>query len=550
MASFKTVWWIARPSRDPMDFVQALEDLKNATNNFTDQWKYNRQTQKQLETNLGKSGSKRDHNSFSGSGGRTWTAWLREFGFIYYDDKHIVLTSVGQALLSGKNIHENIVKQLLCYQLANPETYKNGENSIFDATVSVHPHRFILEVCLDPRVEGYITKNEINLFCLPVMRDDKLNNAVEHIIAYRAGSLEFKRQQIENFENLDFRERSDKESRSFFKYCLDITNTILKHIEYTGLVNRDKSRNEKAGLYLKDDDGGQLRKLIDYYNDRYPFDDRYLQSESIYGERYGLDVSRYKSKVVTNSKVASPDSKSKRRVKKVLNQYPNLISEDRTEIIKILRQAGFSPEDAIKQALVFEDMQQNQVNELESGFVDSYINQSNAQEFERQTNRIFCAFGFETEFHPAEVDPQPAAGKRNVDILLRMPSKTVALVDSKNHRPVFTLDSGTSGKMGTDYVPGYEGFEGRHVKYFSYIVAKGISGEKNIEDIRNKAVRIDSNFSDLCGTIISADALLGLLNYVRLHEFGSDKTKECVVQLFESNQSYSTFAEIKYFLNL
>lgn len=546
MDTYKTVWWIARPSRDPLDFVPALNDLQRTTNNFTDQWQGNRLVHERLESNLGKSGSKRDHNSQSGSSGRTWTSWLRDFGFIYFDDKHLVLTSVGNALISGQNVYENITKQLLCYQLSNPISL---EKKTYSPDVNVHPHRFTLKVCLDSRLNGYLSVQEITLFCLPTLQDSQINQTITNILEFRSGTEEFKQRQINDFESLDYRRRVDSSSRSFYENCLDITNTLLKHIEYTGLINRTSGRSSQPGLHLKKD-GGKLQTLINQYDERYPFDYRYLQSEAIFGERYGLDVSRFKSKPVTKNKVASSRSKQKLRVQRLLSKHINLPYQELDIITKELQKAGFSPTEAHKQALSVQDMQQDQVSQLNSEFINSYLNQKNDRDFEKQTNLIFKELGFSTAFHPKEVNEQPSAGKRDVDILLRMKNDVVALIDSKNYHPSFALSSALSAIMGTEYVPGYEGFEEKHVRYFAYITANKFSGEKNIDDIRHKAEQTDSKFKDLSGTIISAKALLALLNYVQLNSINIQQSEEYITSLFNSNTTYATFAKIKNHLQI
>src|SRR5690625_8047335 len=91
----RKVWFITRPERDPTFHVDALRALQNSTNNFEVVWYGYREAHKRYESVLASEGLKRAHISHDGSGGRTWVAMLRTFGYVYMiNEGYLILTIV------------------------------------------------------------------------------------------------------------------------------------------------------------------------------------------------------------------------------------------------------------------------------------------------------------------------------------------------------------------------------------------------------------------------------------------------------------------------
>ena len=110
----RQIWFITRPERDPAFHIEALEALRSATNNFTLKWKGNRDLHKEYEQELINIGLKRNSISNDGSGGRTWAAMLRTFSYCYLNKEgYLILTKVGEEILKGNNVINNITKQIV-----------------------------------------------------------------------------------------------------------------------------------------------------------------------------------------------------------------------------------------------------------------------------------------------------------------------------------------------------------------------------------------------------------------------------------------------------
>ena len=65
------------------------------------------------------------------------------------------------------------------------------------------------------------------------------------------------------------------------------------------------------------------------------------------------------------------------------------------------------------------------------------------------------------------------------------------LIDAKNYRSSkFSLPSNLASHMASEYIPNYEGYEGRKVSFFGYIAADQIGGEKNLEKLRKTKITL------------------------------------------------------------
>src|SRR5699024_9681578 len=139
----RKVWFITRPERDPKFHIDALHSLQVATSNFSVKWHGNREVHKKYEYILASEGLKRQNISDDGSGGRTWTAMLRTFGYLYLNNKgYLVLTKVGKKILESEQVWANISKQILTFQIPNAYFLDSSFKPKYEDGFQIRPARF------------------------------------------------------------------------------------------------------------------------------------------------------------------------------------------------------------------------------------------------------------------------------------------------------------------------------------------------------------------------------------------------------------------------
>ena len=155
----RKVWFITRPERDPTFHDDALRALQIATDNFSIIWYGNRDAHKRYEAVLVSEGLKRENISNDGSGGRTWAAMLRTFGYVYLNnDGYLVLTKVGQKILNKEKVRENISKQILTLQIPNAYFLDSGFRPKYEEGFQIRPARFLIRLVNQSILNYYVTK--------------------------------------------------------------------------------------------------------------------------------------------------------------------------------------------------------------------------------------------------------------------------------------------------------------------------------------------------------------------------------------------------------
>ncbi|EKJ3115842.1 AlwI family type II restriction endonuclease [Enterococcus faecalis] len=538
---YRTTWFVTRPQRDPNYFPNALETLKIATNNFKEKWNSNRSIQKEYEVVLADKKLKRANISNDGSGGRTWVAMLRTYSLVYLaDDGRLVPTKVGLALLEGRKKFDNLCKQLLTLQIPNSYFESTGFRPKFAPDFKIRPIRFLIKIVCQEPLDYYVTREEITFFVMTARTDKQINETVAKIVQFRNASEEEKAEMKREIAELDYRKRSDSGARDFETANGDVAHTFMLQAGYTELVEYSDGR-----LFINKatDQLSSTLEELDKYDQRYPFDDRYKISESRFGERAGLDVDSYKSRALTDEKVASNQSKEEKLIQEILMQYPNLPGKSLNEVIDIISK-DFPPKKAQKIAIKIVE-QKSEMPNIDGGFITSYLNQQNDLEFEVQSAEILKSIGFKTVLHPKPV----IQGERtNIDILIHIDESTVAIIDAKNYEQKFLLSANLANHMAAEYIPEYQSYEDKEVKYFGYITASKIGGVSNMKKIVNKVK--DLYGLEVSGLMISASALLGFLDYCLENDIEAAERKKMFLELLNDNQAYEYYGEVAQRLNI
>lgn len=499
----RKVWFITRPERDPQFHPEALKALHEATNGFSVKWVGNREAHLRYEQALIDFGLKRDHLSHDGSGGRTWAAMLKTFAYVYTDDEgRLVPTKVGEALLEGRKVHENITKQILTLQIPNAYFLEPGFRPPFEEGFRIRPARFLIKLTNQSALNYYLTKDEITFFALTAKRDTDLAHITQLVLRYRNASPEEQAEiRKEIAEKYDHRERSDRGAREYAAAHGDVAHTFMMLCDYTDLVKYIRSQH----LAIDPDRNQEVAEFIAAYDRRYPFNTRYLISLQRMAQNNGLDVDSYKASDSEPAKPAARTRKLYRKIRGILANVSSLEGYSTTRVQELLVAEGVSPSDAKKYAFQVLTQVPRGLNE---DFVESYLTEKDARAFEDKTAEVFRMLGFDVVMRP---DPTASAATTRIEILLKYGTDYCGLIDAKKHDK-FQLSPSLAALMSTEYLPNYDGYDGRKVGFFGYITSSDWSGERNLKKISEQA---RERFPDrnIAGIMLSAKVLLGFLDY-------------------------------------
>lgn len=529
----RKVWFITRPERDPKFHVDALRALQIATNGFSIIWYGNRNLHKQYEAVLVSEELKRENISNDGSGGRTWAAMLRTFGYVYLNsDGYLVLTKVGEKLLNSEKVRENISKQILTLQIPNAYFLDSGFRPKFEEDFQIRPARFLVRLVNQSILDYYVTKEEITFFALTAKRDDELFDVTQKILNYRKATDNEKEEMKKSIAiHFDHRKRADSEARDFATAHGDVAHTFMMLCDYTGLV--DYVRGD--ALRLPTEKHNSTSNTLSYIENRYPFNKRYLISLERFAENAGLDVDSYKASAFGSLPPATNRGKSVRKVHRLLSSYPLIQGLTVEQITEILEQE-LSTNEAKKFAF---ELHKQTYESLNEDFVESYLYEENDRIFEDKTGEILRSIGFKVEMRPK---PLGKDVRTEIEILIHVDNETICIIDAKNYREKFTLSANLASHMSSEYLPNYHGYANKSVKYFGYVTANKFGGERHLEKICEKVKLINSEIN-VSGAIFSAKALLGFLDYCLENNLRKEERRNMFLSLF-INKGYNSVAEL------
>lgn len=526
----RQVWFVSRPERDPKFHREALIALQEATENFTVHWKGEREVHKRFEKILAREGLKRENTSEDGSGGRTWAAMLRNFGYCFLTaEGYLLATKVGIAIINGIKVRENITKQILTLQIPNAYYFEPSFRPKFDRGFRIRPARFLIKLTNQSVLDYYVTKEEITFFALTAKLDGDLDQIVANILAFRDADEQAKvAMKIKIAEDFDHRERSDNKARTYEEAYSDVAHTFMLLCDYTELVEYFR----RDALRIPPANSVEVTDKISLFDTRYPYNTRYLISLERMAENNGLDVDSYKATPYRSIAPASNKGKTDRKVQKILADIPDFDSLTKSDIVEKLA-VEFSSRDAEKIAV---DIKQQAYNSLNPDFIEGFLNEQNDRTFEDKTGDILKAIGFDVVMRP-----RPLKGTTTeIEILVKWGQDFCGLIDSKNYRPKFPLSSNLASYMGSEYIPNYEGYEGRSIQFYGYVTASAFGGQSNLHKVTNVAKRVVKR--DIQGIMLNASTLLAFLDYSIENNLPQEQRLNLFLNAVQNN-AYSSLDE-------
>jgi len=528
----RKVWFITRPERDPRFHAEAIKALSEATNNFTIKWQGNREAHKQFEVVLGSKGLKRNNISNDGSGGRTWCAMLKTFAYCYIDhDGYVKPTKVGEALIKGIKEYENVKKQILTLQIPNAYFLESGFRPKFEANFHIRPARFLIKLVQREDLDYYLSKEEITYFVLTAQNDNQLDEVSEKIQVFRQSNDVTKEQMRQKIAvQYDHRARNDHAARDYFQAHADVAHTYMMLCEYTNLV--DYERREailKAEPSLVED----ALKVLDYYDERYPFNARYLISLERMAQNNGLDVDSYKASSYGEIKPANNQGKKQSKISAILNSIPNATELSETELIPFFVSA-FGPKEA-KNIVNELKVPEQSLSTISAAFVEKYLGDLTPADFERETLKIFEAIGFEVVYQPK------VNGKSTeIEILIKHEDKC-GIFDTKHYPNGFALSQSLANYMATEYIPNYLNFDGKELSFYGYITSSKFTGDKKLQSIKELSAKLIGKEID--GIMLTREVLIGFLDYCLENNLSKKERVELFINKI-TNKAFSSLHKL------
>lgn len=495
-------------------------------------WQGNRELQKALERRLAELGIKADGISASGSGGRTWAALARTFGYWYPDaDGFARITPVGEALLRSERIRAHIQKQILCFQLPNGYVNSSDFRPAYCEGYRVFPFRFILRLLLDSETDGFLMRDEIALLLLKVKRDEEYVSVKEEIRHFRRlqqsdGLVIADRGDLVSVVSgaYDHRERRDTQAVSFLAYARD---SALTHMIILRALNPDWFEQADGLLRLLPEAADEARECLAFFDDSYPFDTRYKISSELFSRHYGLDLSRRKNNFPHNGRlVASNGRKQSQQVKAILTE---ILAERPTvspsELLSLIDEPTGLGRRQIERELDALGMLDPTFKALSAEFIDNYLDAATDwnrwRDFERLTAEVFTQLGL-------SVRPLGEGGETiELKLRLRLPTgqPVGGIVDCKSGGH-YRLSVDHRDKMATSYLPSFnhmswpDDHNDTKTGFFGYVVGDQFSGKANFEKIASKALQHDHKVGHVSGFVLNAKCILTLLEKRLQNEVG------------------------------
>ncbi len=274
-------WWVTRPKRKLDSIPEVLATFADISLN--QEWSGQRNTQMSYEEALEQAGLKRigERRDQSGSGGRTYGAWLVSLGLIFRQNRtgHIKLTLAGEAIMNGDSPVDVLKNQILKYQF--PSSFSVGRGVNVHPRFKIRPFRFLLKILSDDRIDNYLTQEEIAKVVI-VDADNESDAVYEKVVAKIIRFREIGDSCLDE----DFLEKYDTAKGEVnydypYRHLMDIANTMINWIEYTQLVKRDSDKR----LVVLPEKQSEVDAIISRVP---PFIDR-VNDHEFFQRKYGLD---------------------------------------------------------------------------------------------------------------------------------------------------------------------------------------------------------------------------------------------------------------------
>ncbi len=493
-------WWVSRPKRKLDTIPQVLGAFSVAAmTGRKDTWSGSQQIHIAFEDELEREGLKRvgERRDHTGSGGRTYAAWLYSLGLIFYQETtgYPFTTLAGDALIKGEPPVEILTAQVLKYQF--PSSF--GERVHVNPKFKVHPFVFLLRLMMDNRI-GSLSEEEMAKCAIPYgFTDSKacFEDVVQRILAFRSDG---DKSLPSDFIDTHQPSRGSVNLAHPYSHLLDIANTMVNWMEYTQLA----ARNDSGLLSILPGKDRDIKKII---SAEWPFIT--LDSAENYQRRYGLDPDHRKdTRNLLETKSISSLQIDSQRVKSIFLAYA--ASKPVPEITKeacdyVAERAGVSYQTAS------DVLMKTYPHGAVGGFMANYYEMAfqgreHAVDFELATTNVFQdVFGYKAQ-HLGQTGSLSAP-----DVLLLSDEEDSyqAVIDCKAYSE-YSISGDHHNRMVHNYVEGIDRYSPYKCRIGFFLYVSGGFGASIDKQLKEEA--------DDCGHHGSGITVMNLIKMVQRHE--------------------------------
>ncbi len=485
-------WWVTRPKRKLNSIPEVLAAFSNVA--LSAQWTRSRSVHIQFEEELERSGLKRigERRDHSGSGGRTYQAWLSSLGLIFIQESTGIpyLTLAGEAIMEGKSPVTVLKNQVLKYQFPSPFGIKTKVSPRFH----VHPFIFILRLLIDERI-CYLTEEEMAKVVMTEGVDDTencLEDVIRKIITFRNdGDRSLPRDFIDTHApstgivNLEHP----------YSHLLDTANTIANWLEYIQLIYREDGKVvllpeklEEVRFILANPPSFIIR----------PDDHEFFQ------RRYGLDPwHRKDTRNLLNTGTVSSRSIEIQRIRQAFIAYSihKPISKINADIVENIAQ-NTGTDASLVENVLYREYPHGAIGGFLSGYYEmAFKGKDEATDFEIATTNIFKdIFGYNAQ-HLGQTGAKSAP-----DVLLISDENGYqSIIDNKAYSR-YSITGDHHNRMVHNYIENIANYSDCQypIGFFTYIAGGFI-------DTIDRQIRAEAEESSVSGSGITVSNMIKLI---------------------------------------
>lgn len=446
-------WWVTRPKRDLTSIPSIVAIFMSVASGQV--WRGNRELHIKLEEALEKHGVKKVgiRRDASGSGGRTYAAWLVSLGLIFStEDGRVFLTCAGEEICAGKPPVAILKNQVLKYQY--PSYFSSNGPSKVSGRFKIHPFIFILRLLTESRLGYYITQEELGRIVIVDAEDESdkcYNYVVDKILAFRDKG--------ESIFTDDYKKEflGDQRDKPYNK-ILDTANTFLNWLNYTQLIEREEGRVSIIPEKME-----EVRAILAR---EWAFISDPLNQEK-YQRKYGLAPGQHKdTRSLLDTKAVTPTIAKTNLIKQafISLSIEKPISRITPEIIELVGQIAGTDKKFTEEVLL-----KNYAHGAIGGFMQNYFDMAfkgrdEATDFEKATVEIFRdVFGFESK-HVGPIGLTPDV------LILSNDEGYQAIIDNKAYSK-YSINNDHHNRMVHNYINNISNYSSSSypLAFFSYV---------------------------------------------------------------------------------
>lgn len=492
VVSIINYWWVTRPKRKLNSVPEVLAAIASVS--LDNEWNGQRNTHLSVEEalesyKLKRIGERREH---SGSGARTYMAWLKSLGLTFTQEStgFLKLTLAGEAILAGEPPVDILKNQVLKYQF--PSAFSVGRNINVNPRFKIRPFRFLLRLLNDPEV-AYLTQEEIAKVIIVNAENESercYKSVVEQLINFRS----FGDSSLDDDFFIKYAPSKGRINLANpYGYLIDIANTLINWIEYTQLAKRDNDM-----LVILEEKINEVNTILSVnpsFIDR-PEQDEYFQ------RKYGIDPKHIKdNRNLTNSRTITSQMIAEQKITQVFisESLKSPIGRiDATVISNVSVESGF--DHRIVEQVLLRKYPHGAIGSFMSGYFEmAFKGRDEATEFEVATVEIFKnVFGMKAE-HVGPIGLTPDV------LVISDDAGYLGVIDNKAYSK-YSITNDHKNRMIHNYIPTYQNGE-YPLAFFTYI-AGGFG--KNIDSQLNEI----SAATNVQGSAINVSNMIHLVqNY-------------------------------------